>query len=260
MLISDVEIIFTVSKPTGKSEVTNLHDVDTAVINKIAEVTNQLTVTIPQDEDGKHPRLKPLKSLCKFLERDINKQIGSGSFESPRRFLLAFARAHNKATENGKTKNKIELPLMYVSREPSIMFSDTEKPQISLTELTSDNGQLLGNVDKYFVDLNYQINIVAWDKDEATMLALHVLTWLKEYDRSQSKTLTAKSNVSNAPCELSWHFKDAATVTADNASSPFSEGRLYAFSIPVMVTSEVLKVRYMESSDANLIGRSKYDD
>lgn len=254
MLLGEVGLTLGTEKPTGKSEVTNLHDVDVAVTNKIAMLINELTVSIPNDLPAS--RAKPLKSLRKFLARDISQQIGYGVFDTPKAFLGAFVRANKSKNEKGKAKNKIDLPLVYVSRDPSIFFTDTEKDIPNAQTLTTSEGEKIGTLDFYSVDLNYQINIIAWSKDEAATMALHVLTWLRSYDRSQDKRFTAKTVLADAEeMELGWSFKDVQTLSADNATLPFDEGRLYCLSIAVSVQSEVASVRYVEVGRAPLVAR-----
>ncbi|EKO3439451.1 hypothetical protein NTE19_003343 [Vibrio fluvialis] len=251
MLIEDLGITLSETTPTGMVELSSLKDIDASVGNRILELMARLTVSIPAGVDENHPRIKHYRSIQAFLNKPSNEKMGFGQFETPRRFLAAFMKKLDRQPTEKKKNYKVSLPLLYVAREPGLMFSDSRKDIPKAAELFVDNSKV-AEVDGYVLDLNYQLNIVGWNEEDVVLLALQFLTELRNGEGSK-KAIQVKTEFANADAfELEWSFKEGKTVSADSATLPFDEDRLHCLSITFPIEAELAKARYMEETRGTL--------
>ncbi len=227
-------------------EVSYLTDIDIGVTNKIGAVIGRLHVSSPE-----HARNK---RLAAFATRSTKDKLAMGEFESPRRFLMALSK--QRATpEPGETETKqknVQLPYLYVTRAPGIVFAEPDQyADVSdMTELCDPDGAYLGQVDRSVVSLTYQLNIVGWQNDNIDAIGLLILSWLRHQHIDHS--FTVKTILGESPCELGIDITDRHLVTADGASLAFEEDKLRVLAITLTVAAEVLTVRYGTKTTATV--------
>lgn len=211
----------------GYLEVTSLDDVDIAVVNKIATVINRLKL------DGLSAKANP--RLAAFANRPIKEKIAMGEFDTPRGFLRALSK---------QGKNKITLPCVYVSRDPSFHFSDldTHKDQSNVGQIHDENNNFLGSADLSFLNLNFQVNVVGWQNDNIDAIALLLVKWLRH--KHPDHAFTAKSMIAGTPIEISIQFNDRHMISVENNSRTYEDDKLRALTFTVTVCTESYMIRY----------------
>lgn len=261
MIIESLGLSLGENTPTGVVEISSLKDIDVSVGNRILELVARLKVTIPSGVNENHPRLKPLKSLQDFLSREPNKQMGYGRFDTPAGFLKAFNRQLNKSAPKGEQEGskkrdyKVQLPLMYIARDQGLAFSDDGRRDIKKAKELQRDGRVIGEVDCYVMNLNYQLHFVGWNEEDISMLALHVLTEIRNGAGTAENVEVSTAFADTEAFTLDWNFLDKKMLTAEPASLPFDEGRLYGLTIAFPIEAELAKVRYVTEERGDVVGR-----
>lgn len=211
----------------GQLEVNSLNDVDIAVVNKIATVIHRLKI------DSLSAQANP--RLAAFANRPIKEKIAMGEFDTPRRFLRALSK---------QGKDKISLPCIYVSRDPSFGFSnlDMHKDQSDVGQFFDDDGAYLGSADLSILSLNFQVNIVGWQNDSIDAIALLLVKWLRH--KHPDHSFTAKSIIAGTPIEIAIKFEERHIVSVENNSQTYEDDKLRALTFTITASAESYMVRY----------------
>ncbi len=259
MKVNQEGLVGEVLEHTGKVLISDLEDVDLAVGHEILSIINSLGVHAPHITP-EHPRYKTTKAVQDFLARAPEDQLANGVFDTPKEFLKELVKSMGEKGADAGDKAKAKLPMIYLSRDPGISFSDTDKDAINIHQLRDETGKVMGDVDGYWTLLNYSLNIVSWNKQSTSMLTSHLLTFFREQERKSKRSFTSITHLGGQPFEFNWSFQDGLTYLGSNISEPFSDGRLNAMTIDLSIKAAIYKLRIAKAYDATLIGRSSYDD
>ncbi|WP_070964960.1 hypothetical protein [Vibrio sonorensis] len=256
MKIDDVPIQGEILEHTGKVIMSDLEDVDLAVGHQILSAINTLAIHAPHIGSG-HPRYKTTKTIKDFLNRAPEDQLAYGVFDSPKSFLKELAK--DAGEQDKKEKLLAKLPMLYLSRDQSISFSDTDADKVNVHQLKDGTGKVMGDVDAYYPVLNYSLTIVSWHKESMSMLASHLLTYFRERMRKGKRTFKSELYLAGVKLVFDWSFQDGLTYMGSNISEPFSEDRLNAMTIDVIVKATAYKLRIAKAFQARLIGRPAHE-
>lgn len=228
-------LAFTQTNLLGGREVSSLVDVDSAVTGKIATVFQSLVVSNPD-----HTRNK---RLAAFAAMPINEKIFYGEFQSATEFIKSKVK---------KAVTKTTFPLVWVQRDPTIVFAEpADNPdRLNVSTIEDDQGEVVATCNQSVVRLSYTVNMVGWHDDNIEQLALLLAMWLRNEPSEQR--FTARSLVANAPCELSISFKEGKLITIDGSSEPFNENRLRVLSITATVDAEIVGVRHCTKTTSKI--------
>jgi hypothetical protein len=215
----------------GSLAVSDLNQIDTAVMNKVYTVLKRI-----------HPNgNKPIES---WLAKAPAEAIKLGEFETPKQFLQELAK-------DGTTK--LQLPILYVTREPSIAYADpsmTGHTELAEADIIEDSeGKAVARIMTSVATFSYTVNIVGWLDADIAPLAVLFTMWLR--DRKASKGLSVKNRILGCKIETTAKFSDGLVATAANTSVPFSEDRLRMLSVTVTVEADLLMAEMLTTQIMN---------
>ncbi|MDC5753605.1 hypothetical protein [Vibrio europaeus] len=259
MKIETVQIKGEILEHNGKVLVSDLEDVDLAVGHTILDIINSLGIHAPHIASTS-PRYKTTKAVKDFLSRKPEDQLAYGVFDTPKDFLKELIKNMGEKTEGDEVKPKALLPMIYLSRDPSLGFSDTDKDQANVHQLSDGDGNIMGDVDAYWPIISYSLTIVSWHKESTSMLTSHLLTDFRSQARKGVRSYTSETHLGGQPFEFSWSFQDGLTYAGSNISEPFGEGRLNAMTIDLSIKALMYKLRCAKSYEVTFTGRSSYED
>ena len=258
MKIEEIPIKGEILEHNGKVLISDVEDIDLAVGHTILDIINSLGIHAPHI-DSKSPRHKTTKAVKDYLNREPENQLAYGVFDTPKDFLKELIKNMGEKTE-GDENPKALLPMVYISRDPSLSFSDTDKDKINVHQLKDDDGKMMGDVDAYFPLINYSLTIVSWHKESTSMLTSHLLTEFRARERKGVRSYEALTHLGGQPFRFSWSFQDALMYGGSNISEPFGEDRLNAMTIDLSIKAILYKLRCAKSYEVTLIGRSSYEN
>jgi hypothetical protein len=210
--------------PTGPIEPMELDHIDTAVVNRISEVVSRIAT----------PRLR------EWAARPVEERVMIGEFESPRRFLMALAK-------KGVTKN--QLPAIYVTREPGLVFADPATSagvdKDAMYSTWDDDDNLVALIDCSVMTFTYTVNFVGWsDRDIEPLAALYCM-WLRR--RTGDKSIEVRTVLADTQLMTAGKFTDGPLATATNGSVAYEEGKLRSLSVTAALDFDYLQARYAEA-------------
>ena len=255
MKIEDVPLKGQMLEHNGKVLISDLEDVDLAVGHTILDIINSLGIHAPHIESTS-PRYKATKAVKDFLRRTPENQLAYGVFDAPKDFLKELIKNMGERAQGDESKTKALLPMIYLSRDPSMSFSDTDKDQANVHQLSDEDGNIMGAVDAYWPIVNYSLTIVSWHRESTSMLTSHLLTEFRAQTRKESRSYVHKTHLGGQPLEFFWSFQDGLAYTGSNISEPFGEDRLNAMTIDLSIKTLMYKLRCARSYEARFIGRS----
>ena len=215
--------------------VSDLKHIDTAVMNRIYTVLSRI-----------HPNNN--KSIEAWRAKQPADAIKLGEFDSPKGFLTELAK-------DGSAK--LQLPVVYVTREPSIAYADpsmtghTEVAEADIIE--DDQDRAIARIMTSVATFSYTVNLVGWHDSDIAPLAILFTMWLR--DRKSPKHFSIKSRLMGCKIETIGKFSDGLVATAANASVPFNEDRLRMLSVTVTVEADLLMAESLTTQTMK-IGRA----
>lgn len=262
MKITDTGLQGELLEHNGRVLLTDMEDVDLAVGHEILKIINTLGIHSPHIVPS-HPRYKTTKAVKDFLTRTPENQLAYGVFDTPKDFLRELIKGmgeKTKASESEPAKSKALLPMIYLSRDPSISFADMDRDLVGIHQLKDESGKVMGDVDAYWPIINYSLTIVSWHKESTSLLTSHLLTFFREQERRKARSFTSIAHLGGMPMEFNWSFQDGLTYSGSNISEPFNEDRLNAMTIDLSIKALMYKLRCASSYLVTLKGRSSYED
>ncbi|EKF9218975.1 hypothetical protein O1B63_002310 [Vibrio cholerae] len=176
-----------------------------------------------------------------FLQRDSNKQVFRGDYDSPKAFLQAIRQFQAQAGSDGVRKfNAAALPLINYYRPLGFTSANAEYAKF-VESVTGWDDALLkkSNLSISYLELTYRIVFMANDKAsvERLLLAWHMYIARR---RAGGHRFNAKYMLFGEEFELPLTIEDSQTVSANNLSHAYADGRLYAVDLEHKVNAPVL--------------------
>lgn len=186
------------------------------------------------------------KSFCEYTKREKSKKLIFGS-ESD---ITLFYREMQERLSYSK-ENKTDLPMVYFFKDPSISYCDDdsqEKQRNYGTLVNEDNNTSYATIDVMPIVSTYTIVVVAWDKESLTKLAGGLMLSLMTAPRK----INFNTSVLNALIEQNAVISPAQAMVWQNESIPVTEGRLFAMSTTVTISSNLYQAQILENSNVTI--------
>lgn len=210
------------SRPAGLA-VMPFSDIDVAVVNRIYSVLSRIMAA-------------PGSAIAAWKAKAPKDAIALGQWDTPKNFLIDLAKA------NSSDSIKAQLPIVYVTRDPSIAFADpsmsasTDLPEVAVIE--DGDGKAAARIMSSVASSTYVVNVVGFhDADIAPLAALFCMHLR---DRYADKSMIVKTDLMGCPIATMARFSDGAMTTAANESAPFNQDRLRMLSVSVTVDVDFL--------------------
>lgn len=217
--------------------VSDLNHTDTAVMNRIYTVLKRI-----------HPNGN--KSIEAWRSKPPAEAIKLGEFDTPKGFLTELAK---ESAKEGAQKLQLQLPVVYVTRDPSIAYADpsmTGHTEIAEADIIEDNeGSAAARIMTSVATLSYTVNMVGWHDSDIAPLAILFTMWLR--DRKSPKHFSIKNRLFGCKVETIGKFSDGLMATAANASVPFNEDRIRMLSVTVTVEADLLMAEALTTQIVN---------
>lgn len=198
-------------------------DIDTAVVNRVYRVLSRIMAA-----QG--------SALAAWKAKAPKDAIALGQWDTPKNFLIDLSKV------NHSDASKAQLPIVYVTRDPSIAFADpsmsasTDLPEVAVIE--DDDGNAAARVMSSLASFTYVVNIVGFHDADIAPLAALFLMYLR--DKRSDKSLMVKTELMGCPIATPGRFSDGPMTTAANESAPFMQDRLRMLSVSVTVDVDFL--------------------
>lgn len=127
-----------------------------------------------------------------------------------------------------------------MSRDPTIMFSDLgEYDDVSgVGELFGDSGAY-ATLNKSFLNLTYNVLLVAWNRPTLDRLAVGLLMWLRHTKQGRKHVFEAKTKIAGSPVQLKIAVKGRKDASIEGQEFDFEGSRSVSAQIAIEVTAEV---------------------
>lgn len=217
--------------PTGEYEVSGFHEVDVAVASYFSRIFDNARVNNPNNER---------KVFNRFTERPPAERVVLGKFDS----LVTFLQQLRKARPRIKSPDlsKSELPVINVSRGLDVVYStnDFKNDTASVLELekcVDTDGNTFAVLDRTHADLTYTISVMAFEKETLALVVNAISTYLRF---AIKKTFIATTQVAMSTIPLQCSFTDSKELIWSDMSASISEDRLFAASVALTVSTDVV--------------------
>lgn len=218
--------------PDGSVEVLDFEQIDTAVINKVATILKSLRIS---EKNTKASRKKN-ESLLSFLDRDLSETISVGDYSDAKAFLAAVARSG---------ASKLHLPLVYVSRSPDWSYADdmeVYRDRNCVSTLVDEQEKGIGELDMSVVRLDFDINIVGWQKDNIEVLSVLLTQWLRQPNKNH--VMSYKAYLGNTFVEFLIDFAERKDTMVTSNSAGDGDDKVKSLTIPLVVYAQIGSVRF----------------
>jgi hypothetical protein len=184
------------------------------------------------------------KAIAAWVAKPPESALKLGEFETPKEFLIELA----KGMAEGNL-NRNQLPVVYVTREPSIAYADpsmTGHTEISEADIIEDaEGNAVARIMGSVANFSYTVNFVGWHDNDIAPLAMLFTMWLR--DRKSSKSFPIKTMLMGCKIENAGKFSDGLMAAATNASLPYNQDRLRMLSVTVTVETDLLMAEVLNT-------------
>lgn len=198
-------------------------DIDVAVVNRIYTVLARIMPA-------------PGSAIAAWKAKTPKDAIALGQWDTPKNFLTDLAKA------SSSNPTKAQLPIVYVTRDPSIAFADpsmsasTDLPEVEVIE--DNDGNAAARIMSSLASFTYVVNMVGFHDADVAPLAALFLMYLR--DKRADKSLIVKTELMGCPVATAGRFSDGPMTTAANESAPFMQDRLRMLSVSVTVDVDFL--------------------
>lgn len=208
-------------------------DIDVAVVNRIYTVLSRIMAA-------------PGTAIAAWKAKPSKDAIALGQWDTPKNFLIDLAKA------NSSDASKAQLPIVYITRDPSIAFADpsmsasTDLPEVDVIE--DDQGNAAARVMSSVASFTYAVNIVGFHDADIAPLAALFLMYLR--DKRSDKSLVVKTELMGCLIATTGRFSDGPMTAAANESAPFMQDRLRMLSVSVTVDVDFLMAEEIVETNA----------
>lgn len=176
-----------------------------------------------------------------FLKRETKQQVIRADYESPREFIRAVRQFQKQAGSDGERKfNQASLPLINYFRPLKFENAPAEYAQF-VESTTGFDDKLLQqtNISISYLSLTYRVVFMATDKAsvERLLLAWHMYIGKRN---AGGHRLNVTYNLCGGEFEFPLTIEDSQSISTENLSSIYGEGRLFAVAVEHVVNAPVL--------------------
>ncbi|CAH0543013.1 hypothetical protein [Vibrio marisflavi] len=228
---------------SGKTEHTDLTDIDRAVAGFFQHVIDTLTVTDTKRKEN--------QEFARFVDRDKSTKLYTGRFTDPNHFLQKLV---GKLGDKVKNERNHVLPTSYITRDQSLVFSDgsdyTDMTQSAT--LNTESGEAYAYLNKSFLKLNYELTVIAWSEPALIRIMLGIMMWLRHTKNGRQHVFKAKTMIAGAPVESAITITSPRDVTSSVVDLSLDETRLVGMSASFEVAVEVFEAEEVTQSIGTL--------
>lgn len=241
--------------PSGPVEHTDLTDIDRAVASFISSIIQTWQLTDVTRAEN--------KEFGRFLEREPNKQLYVGEFESHEDFLRKLSGHVQKSSKTTTTddaqkmvRNEM-LPAMYISRDGTFIFDDTgehndETWSQQMSGEKDGEEVIIGMVNKSYPHLTYSITVLTWEKSTISRISTALTMWLRHTKIGRKHVFKAKTKIAGAPYELNVYTQAARGITGTPEPVNFGEKRIWGQTFAIEFISEFVEVEAVDEQKIRL--------
>ncbi len=241
--LTGIEFTLTEREPVDEAALAPmpLKHLDVAVANKVYKVLRRIEA-------------EPGTPIAGWKNRAPQYAIMLGEFDTPKEFLIALAKQLSAQPPEGVRPPQVELPAVYVTRDPSIAFADpsmsamTDIPEVGV--INNDQDEAIARLMLSPGSFTYSINIVGGHDDDISPLALLLQMWLR--DKRSNHQFEVRTKILNTEIATGAVFSDGPMVAATNSSVPFNQDRLRMLSLSVTVDVDLLMAEAIREHTARV--------